>query len=29
MPKWTPGKQGGRNISVKFTLPISFALQKE
>jgi len=29
MPKWTPGKQGGRNVSVKFTLPISFALQKE
>ncbi len=29
MPKWTPGKQGGRNVSVKFTLPISFALQQD
>jgi protein TonB len=24
MPKWKPGKQGGENVAVKFTIPISF-----
>ena len=28
MPPWTPGKQGGRAVSVKYTLPISFTLQQ-
>lgn len=27
MPRWHPGKQSGRAVPVKFTLPISFALQ--
>lgn len=27
MPKWIPGKQNGRNVSVYFTLPIQFRLQ--
>ncbi len=27
MPKWTPGKQGGKPVRVKFTLPINFKLQ--
>jgi protein TonB len=27
MPKWLPGKQRGRNVPVKFTLPIRFKLQ--
>ena len=26
MPKWNPGKQGGRPVKVKFTMPISFQL---
>lgn len=26
MPNWKPGKQGGKNVSVYFTLPISFTL---
>ena len=26
MPKWMPGKQGGKVVSVYFTLPISFKL---
>ncbi|WP_334168477.1 TonB family protein [Phocaeicola paurosaccharolyticus] len=26
MPNWTPGKQRGENVSVKFTIPISFKL---
>jgi periplasmic protein TonB len=26
MPKWSPGRQSGRAVSVKFTLPISFQL---
>ena len=29
MPKWTPGKQNGEAVSVKFTVPISFHLQSE
>jgi len=28
MPAWTPGKQGGRSVSSRFTLPISFTLQE-
>lgn len=24
LPKWEPGKQGGKNVNVKFALPISF-----
>jgi protein TonB len=24
MPKWTPGKQGGKVVPVKFTLPVTF-----
>ena len=27
MPKWLPGKQRGRSVPVKFTLPIRFKLQ--
>jgi len=28
MPKWTPGKQSGRFINTRFTLPISFTLSR-
>lgn len=28
MPAWTPGKQGGKAVSVRYNLPISFKLQK-
>ncbi len=28
MPRWNPGKQSGRNVSVKFTLPIVFQLDQ-
>ncbi len=28
MPKWNPGKQSGRNVAVRFTLPIAFQLQE-
>ena len=27
MPKWTPGKQNGQNVRVKYTLPVQFKLQ--
>ena len=27
MPHWTPGKQGGKEVRVKYTVPISFHLQ--
>ena len=27
MPNWTPGKQGGKNVSVRYVLPIQFRLQ--
>ncbi len=27
MPKWKPGRHGGRNVKVNFTLPVSFRLQ--
>jgi len=27
MPKWKPGKQGGKNVRVQFALPIKFKLQ--
>ena len=27
MPKWTPGRQGGKSVRVKYTLPIRFKLQ--
>ena len=26
MPKWIPGKQGGKAVPVKYTLPIRFTL---
>jgi len=26
-PKWTPGKQEGKNVDVQFTLPIAFGLK--
>ena len=26
MPNWTPGKQSGKNVNVKYTVPISFRL---
>lgn len=29
MPKWTPGKQGGKDVDVYYTLPILYKLQKE
>ncbi|PWK28175.1 protein TonB [Arcicella aurantiaca] len=28
MPKWSPGKQSGRAVAVRFTLPISFHLSE-
>ena len=27
MPKWKPGKQSGRNVRVKYNLPVSFVLE--
>lgn len=27
MPKWTPGKQRGKTVRVKYTLPVTFRLQ--
>ena len=27
MPDWTPGKQRGQNVNVKFTIPVAFKLQ--
>lgn len=27
MPKWTPGRQNGRNVAVQFNLPIRFQLE--
>ena len=27
MPKWTPGTQDGKNVNVRYTLPITFRLQ--
>ena len=27
MPKWTPGKQDGKEVAVQFTIPINFKLQ--
>lgn len=29
MPKWTPGKQGGKDVDVYYTLPVLYKLQKE
>ena len=26
MPKWTPGKQNGKEVRVKYTLPVTFRL---
>lgn len=26
MPKWTPGKQGGENVAVNYTIPIVFKI---
>ena len=27
MPKWIPGKQRGKTVRVRFTLPVTFRLQ--
>ena len=27
MPKWKPGTQGGKNVNVRFAVPIAFRLQ--
>ncbi len=27
MPDWSPGKQGGKSVRVKFAVPINFKLQ--
>jgi protein TonB len=27
MPKWTPGRQSGKAVRVKFVLPVNFRLQ--
>ncbi|MBO4812015.1 MAG: M56 family metallopeptidase [Prevotella sp.] len=27
MPKWTPGKQGGKAVRVRFTIPVTYRLQ--
>lgn len=29
MPKWIPGKKGGKTVSGKFTLPVVFKLDKD
>ena len=29
MPKWTPGTQLGKPVSVKYVLPVKFSLQKD
>ena len=29
MPKWLPGKQNGKNVRVKYTMPITFKLSKD
>lgn len=29
MPKWTPGKQGGKEVDVYYTLPILYKLEKD
>jgi protein TonB len=29
MPKWKPGRQSGRNVPVRYSLPISFTLQQQ
>ena len=29
MPKWTPGKQNGKSVHVKYTIPVTFYLQGE
>ncbi|MDE7118237.1 MAG: energy transducer TonB, partial [Bacteroidaceae bacterium] len=26
MPKWTPGKQRGKTVRVRYTLPVTFRL---
>ena len=26
MPKWKPGKQNGKNVKVKYNIPVSFKL---
>ncbi|NDW11103.1 energy transducer TonB [Dysgonomonas sp. 520] len=28
MPKWVPGRQNGQNVTVEYTLPVTFKLQK-
>ena len=27
LPKWKPGKQGGKDVAVQYTVPINFRLQ--
>ena len=29
MPKWTPGKQNGKPVSVRYMVPVKFSLQKD
>ena len=29
MPKWTPGKQRGKAVNVKYSLPVNFSLHKD
>jgi len=29
MPKWTPGKNDGKTVRVKYTVPVTFRIQKE
>jgi len=29
MPKWNPGKQRGKAVAVKYTMPVMFRLQKQ
>lgn len=29
MPKWTPGKQNGKPVSVYFTMPVNFVLEED
>jgi protein TonB len=28
MPQWTPGKQNGQSVNVRYTLPVNFVLKK-
>lgn len=29
MPRWSPGERGGRRVAVKYTIPVTFRLEKD